>query len=123
MQHETRAETHLRFMSRLVLEVFVCIHLLQNLKLVALAQAAKFVSDHSSVANQPGLNNVFHVRMLPPFFCDGSADQGTRRRHHQERKLSMLSFWRDGLERQLAAINASIDTLKGQMDRDAHSEH
>ena len=34
----------------------------------------------------------------------------------------MLSFWRDGLERQLAAVNASIETLKGQMERDAQKE-
>jgi hypothetical protein len=33
----------------------------------------------------------------------------------------MLQFWRDGLERQLAAINASISTLEGQISRD--SEH
>ena len=60
--------------------------------------------------------------MFPPFSCDVSSDHGQRRRHHQERKLAMLSFWRDGLERQLAAVNASIDTLKRQMERDSQSE-
>ncbi len=60
--------------------------------------------------------------MFPPFCCDGSSDHGQRRRHYQERKLAMLSSWRDGLERQLAAINASIDTLKGQMERDSQTE-
>ena len=30
----------------------------------------------------------------------------------------MLRFWRDGIERQLAAINASISTLEGQIARD-----
>lgn len=30
----------------------------------------------------------------------------------------MLSFWRDGLERQLAAITAAINTLEQQMHRD-----
>jgi hypothetical protein len=30
----------------------------------------------------------------------------------------MLSFWRDGLERQLAAITAAISTLEQQMRRD-----
>lgn len=34
----------------------------------------------------------------------------------------MLRFWRDGLERQLAAINASIQTLEGQIDRDSASQ-
>jgi len=37
----------------------------------------------------------------------------------QERKLQMLTFWRDGLERQLAAINASISTLQRQMQDSA----
>ena len=60
--------------------------------------------------------------MLPPFCCDGSSDHGQRRRQHQERKLAMLKFWRDGLERQLAAINASLDTLQQQMERDAQSD-
>jgi hypothetical protein len=54
--------------------------------------------------------------MLPPFVAcaDPEAMQRLRRRH-QERKLQTLSFWRDGLERQLAAINAAISTLERQM--------
>ncbi len=30
----------------------------------------------------------------------------------------MLKGWRDAVERQLAAVNASISTLEGQMQRD-----
>ncbi len=33
----------------------------------------------------------------------------------------MLRFWRDGAERQLSALNASIKTLQEQMDRDAQA--
>jgi hypothetical protein len=33
----------------------------------------------------------------------------------------MLQFWRDGVERQLAAVNAAISTLEQQMQRDAAS--
>ena len=33
----------------------------------------------------------------------------------------MLQFWRDSVERQLAAVNASISTLERQMERDAAS--
>jgi hypothetical protein len=29
----------------------------------------------------------------------------------------MLTFWRDGVERQLAALNAAISTLERQMQR------
>ena len=58
--------------------------------------------------------------MLPPFVCVGSDDNGASgMRRHQERKMRMLTFWRDGVERQLAAINASISTLQQQIERDA----
>lgn len=30
----------------------------------------------------------------------------------------MLQFWRDGLERRLAALDAAISTLERQMERD-----
>ena len=43
------------------------------------------------------------------------------RRRHQERKHQMLTFWRDGLERQLAAINAALSTLERQMQDSAES--
>ena len=59
--------------------------------------------------------------MLPPFVCGGSDDSGASgMRRHQERKMRMLTFWRDGVERQLAAINASISTLQQQMERDSN---
>ena len=35
--------------------------------------------------------------------------------------MSMLRFWRDGAERQLSALNAAIQTLQEQMDRDAQA--
>lgn len=59
--------------------------------------------------------------MLPPFCCSPSTDHTILRRQHQERKLSMLRFWRDGAERQLSALNAAIKTLQEQMDRDAQA--
>lgn len=61
--------------------------------------------------------------MLPPFGCCGAGDDGGHGswRRHQERKLRMLQFWRDGVERQLAAVNAAISTLEQQMQRDAGS--
>ena len=59
--------------------------------------------------------------MFPPFIgCGDSASSPEQfRRRHQERKMQMLTFWRDGLERQLAALNASIKTLEEQMQRSA----
>ena len=60
--------------------------------------------------------------MFPPFF--GCADGGNAaqcRRRHQQRKHQTLTFWRDGLERQLAAINAAISTLERQMQDSAEA--
>ena len=58
--------------------------------------------------------------MFPPFVGCGDPDSHQRlRRRHQERKLHTLTFWRDGLERQLAAINAAISTLERQMQDSA----
>ena len=46
-------------------------------------------------------------------------EPGLRHQRYQERKLRMLTTWRDGLERQLAAVSAAISTLERQMERDA----
>ena len=59
--------------------------------------------------------------MLPPFFCQPSCESSSWRSHHQQRKLEMLRFGRDGLERQLAAVTAAMTTLEGQIQRD-HSD-
>ena len=60
--------------------------------------------------------------MLPPIGCCLSSETGHDGwKRHQERKLRMLTFWRDGAERQLAALNAAISTLEGQMQRDRNS--
>jgi hypothetical protein len=55
--------------------------------------------------------------MLPPFSCCAGSDTSDALLRHQERKLRMLTFWRDGVERQLAALNAAISTLERQMQR------
>jgi hypothetical protein len=57
--------------------------------------------------------------MIPPFgCCTGSESGSASLQRYQERKLRMLSFWRDGIERQLAALNGAITTLEQQMHRD-----
>lgn len=57
--------------------------------------------------------------MVPPFFCgDRLGDPSSFMRRHKDMKLRQLRFWRDGLERQLAALNAAIGTLEHQIERD-----
>lgn len=60
--------------------------------------------------------------MFPPFVgCTDDSSFERLRRRHQERKHQTLTFWRDGLERQLAALNAAISTLERQMGDSADS--
>ena len=72
--------------------------------------------------NSPGLRDKVCLLLLPPFFCQPSCDSSHRRGHYQQRKLEMLRFWRDGLERQLAAVTAAMSTLEGQIQRDHNEE-
>ena len=54
--------------------------------------------------------------MFPPLFGCGDPQAVQRlRRQHLERKLQTLIFWRDGAERQVAALNAAISTLQRQL--------
>lgn len=68
----------------------------------------------------PGWEQLPIYRMFPPFGCSPCADSEWQR-HHQERKLRMMRFWRDGLERQIAAVTAAISTLEQQIERDQAS--
>lgn len=64
-----------------------------------------------------------HIPMFPPFCgCAGAVSPSEARLRHQQRKLQMLRFWRDGVERQLAALDASISTLQQQIQRDGESQ-
>ena len=56
---------------------------------------------------------------LQMFGCCGSESGSSGRRSYQERKLRMLTHWRDAAERQVSALNAAITTLQQQMERDA----
>lgn len=56
---------------------------------------------------------------LPFLGCCSGEPGSTGRRAYQERKLRLLTHWRDAAERQVAALDAAINTLRQQMDRDA----
>ena len=52
--------------------------------------------------------------------CCGS--KPATRKAYQERKLDFLKMIRDSLETQLASVNASIETVESQVQRDAAQE-
>ena len=45
-------------------------------------------------------------------------DPAQRRKNFQIRRLELLEYIRDALERRLAAVKASIETLESQISRD-----
>ncbi len=50
-------------------------------------------------------------------YCSPYSDSKSRKERFQKRKLGILEYYRDSLERRLSAINASIKTLKQQMEK------
>ncbi len=50
--------------------------------------------------------------------CNSTMEYSERKKEFQKRRLNLLIFIRDGIERRLAGINASIDTLNQQIERD-----
>ncbi len=51
--------------------------------------------------------------------CNSTMEYSERKRKFQKRRLNLLILIRDGLERRLAGLNASIDTLNQQIERDS----
>ncbi len=56
--------------------------------------------------------------MLTSEICSSIDTAKKRRYFFNKKKLEALQFYRDSLERRIAAINASIDTIQLQLKRD-----
>lgn len=61
--------------------------------------------------------------MFPFFFntCGSTSCGNTSRQEYQERKLKFLKWMRDDLETRLAGLNAAIETIERQMNREGQS--
>ncbi len=55
-------------------------------------------------------------------FCSSNDTATKRRTNYQQRKLELLKLYRDSLERRIAAISASIETLEVQISRYSQAE-
>ena len=53
--------------------------------------------------------------------CTNYLNNADRRVKIHKRKLEMLKFFRDTLERRISAVNASIETLQRQIERDQNA--
>ncbi len=52
-------------------------------------------------------------------FCNSSQSSEERRINFHKRKLQMLRLFRDSLERRMSSVNAAINTLETQIERDS----
>ena len=55
------------------------------------------------------------------FYCTFKSSK-EQKNFYQKKKLEMLNYFKDSLERKIAAVNASIEVLKNQIDRDKDQE-
>ena len=55
------------------------------------------------------------------FYCNFKSSK-EQKNFYQKKKLEMLNYFKDSLERKIAAVNASIEVLKNQIDRDKDQE-
>ncbi len=51
------------------------------------------------------------------FYCNFKSSK-EKKSYYQKKKLDMLTYIKDSLERKIASVNASIEVLKGQIERD-----
>ncbi len=56
--------------------------------------------------------------MIIADLCSSSVTAKKRRHSFHQKKLEVLLFYKDSLERRLSALTASIETLKQQINRD-----
>ena len=49
-------------------------------------------------------------------FCSSNGTANKRKRNYQNKKLELLTLYRESLERRIAAVAASIDVLEEQIN-------
>jgi hypothetical protein len=80
--------------------------------------------DFSENFRQDSKRTAIHwcLVMFPFFFntC-GNTCSGTSRQEYQEKKLKFLKWMRDDLETRLAGLNAAIETIERQINREGQS--
>ena len=60
--------------------------------------------------------------MFIPDFCSANVSAQKRRHSFNKKRLEVMQFYKDSLERRIAALNASIQTLENQILRDREDQ-
>ena len=55
------------------------------------------------------------------FYCNSKSSK-EKKSFYQQRKLEILNYIKDSLERKIASVNASIDVLEKQISRDSEGD-
>ena len=66
------------------------------------------------------INTIFRI-LKKMFYCNLKSSK-EKKSFYQNKKLEMLNYIKDSLERKIASVNASIEVLKNQINRDKEVE-
>ena len=68
--------------------------------------------------NYPQPNTFKFIISLKMFYCNFKFSK-EKKSYYQNKKLEMLNYLKDSLERKIASVNASIEVLENQIQRDS----
>ena len=68
-----------------------------------------------------GLSKYFFIISIKMFFCNLKPSK-EKKSYYQNKKLDMLNYIKDSLERKIASVSASIEVLENQINRDKEVE-
>ena len=68
--------------------------------------------------NYPQPNTFKFIINLKMFYCNFKFSK-EKKSYYQNKKLEMLNYLKDSLERKIASVNASIEVLENQIQRDS----
>ena len=63
------------------------------------------------------LNKINFIINLKMFYCNFKSSE-EKKSFYQKKKLEMLNYIKDSLERKIASVSASIEVLENQISRD-----
>ena len=65
----------------------------------------------------PQINKINFYNEIKMFYCNFKSTK-EKKSFYQRKKLEMLNYIKDSLERKMASITASIEVLENQIKRD-----
>ena len=76
--------------------------------------------NHYLISNYPHLYLFYFYNFNKMIYCNFKSTK-EKKSFYQNKKLEMLNFLRDSLERKIASVTASIEVLEKQIKRDTEN--